>query len=238
MAIGANTAIFSVTKQLLFERLAVPHADNLRLLEWVGSEAHCAVHSIWGSWESLPGGMGTSTSFAYPVFQQLRADNHVLDDLFAYTETTTNANVHGQAMRLITSLVSGNYFAALGVRPELGRAIQPTDEGGSGQSPIAVISYGLWEREFGKSPSVVGETIKVNGIPFTIVGVSPKGFTGAKNVQLSSEIFIPLTMQPQVWPLRMEGASPDEGARLRKRAVLLRLLVAHHHGPGQATYKR
>lgn len=82
LAIGANTAIFSVTKQLLFERLAVSHAENLRLLDWIGTEAHSVVHNIWGSWDSLPGGMGTSTSFSYPIFQQLRADKRGLDDLF------------------------------------------------------------------------------------------------------------------------------------------------------------
>ena len=172
------------------------------------------VHNIWGSWDPLPGGMGTSTSFAYPIFQQLRADNRVLEDLFAYRETATNANIHGQAMRLPTALVSGNYYQALEVRPLLGRAIQPSDEGGSGQSPVAVISYGLWEREFGKSQSVLGETIKVNGVPLTIVGVDPKEFTGAKNVQQSPENFIPLTMQPQVWPLRAGGNSAARPARI------------------------
>ncbi len=212
LAIGANTAIFSVTKQILYERLAVPHAENLRLLTWVGTEAHTAVHNIWGNWDQLPGGMGTSSSFAYPVFQQLRADNRVLEDLFGYRDTAVNANIHNQAMRFPAEFVSGNYYQALGIRPILGRAIQESDAAASGQNPVALISYGLWEREFGKSPSVLGETIHVNGVPLTIIGVNPKGFTGAKYVQQSPDIFFPLTMQPQVWPLRMEENSAAPGA--------------------------
>ena len=212
LAIGANTAIFSVTKQLLFERLAVPHADNLRLLEWTGTESHSAVHNVWGSWEPLPGGMARSTSFSYPAFVQLRADNRVLEELFAFKDTGVNVNLHGEAMRLRVEMVSGNFYQALGVRPVLGRALQPSDEGGPGQNPVAVISYGLWEREFGKSPSVLGQTIHVNGAPLTIVGVNPPEFTGARNVQQSPEIFLPLTMQPQVWPMQLPGATSFSSA--------------------------
>ena len=210
LAIGANTAIFSVTKQLLFERLAVQHPENLRLLEWVASEDLRVVHNISGSFESLPGGMATSSSFSYPAFQQLRADNQVLGDLFAFMSTATNANIRGEAMRLRTEMVSGNYYQALGVRPILGRTILPSDDGAPGQSPVVVISYGMWEREFGKSPAVVGETIHVNDVPMTIVGVNPPGFTGAKNVQESPDIFVPLTMQPQVWPMRTGGDTSAE----------------------------
>jgi predicted permease len=207
LAIGANTAIFSVTKQLLFERLAVPHADNLRLLGWTASQSHSVVHNIWGSWDALPGGIGSSTSFAYPIFRQLAADNRVLDDVFAFKEAGINANLHGQAVRLQMEMVSGNYYHALGVQPVLGRPIQPSDDAASGSGPVAVISYGLWEREFGKLPSVIGQTIHVNGIPLTIIGVNPTEFTGAKNVQQSPDLFLPLTMQPQVWPINMRGDS-------------------------------
>ncbi len=203
LAIGANTAIFSVAKQILYERLAVPHAENLRLLEWVASENNNVVHDIWGNFDTLPGGMATSSSFSYPIFQQLRADNRVLNDLFAFKETGTNANIRGEAMRLQTEFVSGNYYQALGIRPILGRPIQPSDENAPNQSPVVVISHGFWEREFGKSPSAVGEVIHVNGVPLTIIGVNPKGFTGAKNVQQSPDIFLPMTMEPLVWPMRM-----------------------------------
>ena len=68
LAIGANTAIFSLAKQLLYERLAVPHADELRLLSWTGSKGHVAVHHIWGDYDPFPGGRVTSTAFSYPAY--------------------------------------------------------------------------------------------------------------------------------------------------------------------------
>ena len=145
--------------------------------------------------------MASSNSFSYPAFQQLREDNRVLDDLFAFMSTSTNANIRGDAMRLRTEMVSGNYYQALGVRPILGRAIQPSDDVAPGQSPVVVISYGMWERGFGKSPAVVGEVIQVSGVPMTIIGVNPPEFTGAKTSQESPDLFVPLAMQPLVWPM-------------------------------------
>src|ERR1035437_1712654 len=178
LAIGANTMIFSVAKQLLYERLAGRDAENLRLLAWTGTEAHVAVHSIWGDYDPLPGGLRTSTAFSYPVYQQLRAQNHVLDDLFAFKRMTMIATIRDEGQSVRTEMVSGNYFGALGVQPQLGRAIKPADDAVPGQSAVAVIGDGLWERAFGRSPSVLGQTVKLNDIPFKIVGVTPRGFTG------------------------------------------------------------
>ena len=206
LAIGANTTIFSVAKQLLYERLGVPNAVNLRLLSWTGTEKHVAVHDIWGDYDPLPGGLRASTAFSYPAYQQLRAQNRVLGDLFAFKAREMNATIRGEARRVQTEMVSGNYYAELGVRPQLGRPIQPSDDLAPGQSPVAVISDGLWERQFARSPAVLGQIIKVNNAPVTIVGVNPKGFTGAKNVQQSPDVFVPLAMQPLLAPHSENGS--------------------------------
>jgi hypothetical protein len=127
LAIGANTTIFSVAKQLLYDRLAVPHAPDLRLLAWTG-ERDVAVHSSWGDWDMSPGGHITSSIFSYPVFQQLRAQNRVLTDLFAFKGNVMNAVINGTPRRVETELVSGNYYSQLGVQPALGRGITPSDD--------------------------------------------------------------------------------------------------------------
>ncbi|MGA9669943.1 MAG: ABC transporter permease [Terracidiphilus sp.] len=206
LAIGANTTIFSVAKQLLYERLAVPHAADLRLLSWTGTEKHVAVHSIWGDYDPLPGGRVTSTAFSYPAYKQLQAQNHVLDDLFAFKRMAMIATIHEDAQRVRTEMVSGNYFAALQVQPQLGRAIQPADDAVPGQGTVAVISDELWTRAYNRSPAVLGQTVKLNNVFFTIVGVSAKGFTGAKDVQLPVDFFVPLSTQPLVFPRSGDGS--------------------------------
>ncbi len=94
--------------------------------------------------------------------------------------------------RVRGEMVSGNYYADLGVQPVLGRGITPADDAKPGQGAVAVISYGLWEREFGRSPAVLGQTIRVNDTPLTIVGVNPKDFTSADDVQTPADVFMPL----------------------------------------------
>lgn len=198
LAIGANTTIFSLAKQLLHDRLTVPHAEQLRMLRWNGDGKE-AVRNFWGDYNRIPGG-NTSTVFSYPVYLQLRATNRWLEDLFAFKEDSMNATIRGNAQRVEVSMVSGNYYSALGVRPQLGRGIEAADDVPVGRGSVALISDGVWEREFGRSADVLGQTIRVNQIAFTIVGVNPRGFTGTKGVMEAPEVFVPLSLQPVIDP--------------------------------------
>jgi predicted permease len=200
LAIGANTAIFSIAKSLLYDRLSVPHPGQLRLLSWHG-DGNQAVHGMWGEFDDAPEGGMVGTIFSYPVYLELRAQNRSLQDLFAFKEDGMNATVRGEAQRVQAEMVSGNYYASLGVRPQLGRAIQPSDELQFGAGTVAVISDGLWERAFGRSPAVLGQTITLNQSVLTIVGVNPRGFTGAKGADaISPEVYVPITMLPMIDP--------------------------------------
>ena len=152
LAIGANTTIFSVGKQLLFDRLDVPHASSLRLL--------------------------ATTDFSYPVLEHLRAQNTVLGDLLAFHATAANATVGDNAERVLLHEVSGNYYEVLGVRAQIGREIRPSDDM-PGSPAVAMISDAFWNREFARSPAAIGRSIEINDVPVTIIGVNPKGFTGA-----------------------------------------------------------
>ena len=199
LAIGANTTIFSLAKQLLYDRLTVPHPEQMRMLRWKG-EGNLVAHNMWGDFDSTPGHGATGTIFTYPIYQQLRAHNHSIEDLFAFKEDNMNATINGNAQRVTVSMVSGNYYAAVGVRPQLGRGLEEADDVPVGRGSVAVISDGVWGREFGRSAAVLGQTIRVNQIAFTIVGVNPRGFTGTKGVMELPEIFVPLSLQPVIDP--------------------------------------
>jgi hypothetical protein len=223
LAIGANTTIFSVMKRVLLDRLDVPQPEQLRLLHWRGDK-HTAVSNVWGVTDNIPDGLGAA-SFSYPVFEQLRHDNRVLEDLFAFKDVgRMNATIDGSAQILQGELVSGNYFEQLRIRPQLGRPILTSDDN-IGAQPVALASAALWQRAFGSSPSVVGRTIKVNMVPVTIIGVTPPGFTGAKSVQAAPDIFFPMSTQPLVEP-REKRIAPW---RIEPRHV-----VAQHYGSCQA----
>jgi predicted permease len=206
LGIGANTAIFTAAKQVLFDRLAVPHPEQLQLLTWT-APTPSIVHHQWND----PGPGGERTAFPYPVYQQLRHENQVLSDLFAFKSVgRLSANIDGEAVAVQAQMVSGNYYEALGVHPALGRPIEPSDDAVPGSGAVATISHELWTTNFGRSSSVISKTITLNGQPITIIGVNPPDFTGAGDVHLSPGIFVPLSMQPLLLPQRHGSLLNDQ----------------------------
>lgn len=200
LGIGANTVIFTVTKAILLDKLAVPNPDQLRLLAMTQGDKGIA-HRNWGYFNNMPDGKTLSTSFTYPVYQQIRQHNHVFEDLFAFKDYgRMTATIDNKAEAVMSQMVSGNYYRALGVRPVLGRVITDTDDGAVGSGPVLLISYGFWSRRFGRSPDVIGKQIEINSTPMTIIGVNPPDFTGVYSVQNSPDIFLPFSMQPIVAP--------------------------------------
>jgi predicted permease len=197
LAIGANTTIFSVANELLYERLGVPHPEQLRLLEQAGDD-HMAIHRVWGgNNDTLPDGRWSLDCFTYPVYQQLRKHNRVMEDIFAFKDIGhANVTVDGKASALYVQLVSGNYYPQMRVQPALGRTILPADDGSPGTGAVAVISNQYWTSGFGRSLNVIGKVIRVDTTLVTIVGVNPPEFTGANSVQGSPEIFMPISILP------------------------------------------
>jgi predicted permease len=202
LGIGANTIIFSMAKGVLLDRLAVPHPEQLRIFTIVNGD-RSPVEEFWSNWYPSEDGQMATTAISYPVYQRLRQQNHerpVLNELFAFKllnsfeDLTVNADGHAEAVN--GQMVSGNFYEQLGVRPELGRGIEPADDRAPGTGNVVVISDSLWSRMFGRSSAVLGKTIQLNLIPMTIVGVNPPGFTGAASVQVAPDVFFPLTMQP------------------------------------------
>lgn len=210
LAIGANSTLFAVVKQLLFTPLAVPHPEQLRLLRWWG-DGNEVVHGMWGDFDSAPGQGTHSSVFSYPVYQQLRAHNDGLQDLIGFHDDGMNATIRGEAQRVNVEMVSGNYYGQLTIQPHVGRALTEADNAAPGSGAVAVISDGLWTRSFGRSPAVLGQTITLNQSTVTVVGVNPPGFTGLKLREQSPDLFVPLSLQPVIDPKGKTSLLVDTG---------------------------
>ncbi|MGH9396204.1 MAG: ADOP family duplicated permease [Terriglobia bacterium] len=183
LGIGANTAIFSVINAVMLNVLPVSHPNQLVLLRWESP------HMV-------------TDYFPYPTFDQLREHNSVFSEMFAFHELQLATRLGDQSGLAEGSLVSSNYFSALGIKAAAGRTFTAEADRTPGGAPFAVISYRYWKRQFGLDPAAIGKLIKLNGAPFTIIGVTTPGFFGV-TVGDSRDIWIPITMQAQV----MDGRS-------------------------------
>lgn len=231
LGIGANTVIFTTAQHMLLDRLSVPHPEQLRLFEWAQGRDGI-VSQMWGWWDTSKTGEELATSFSYPVYQQLRKENRELADVFAFKPYgRLTATIDGQAQAVDTEMVSGNYFSALEIQPQLGRAIQDSDDAAVSSAPVIVISDRLWTNRFGRSPQVLGKTILVNSTPMIVVGVNPPGFTGAHSAQASPDIFLPFSMQPVVDPRRSD---PDRPKSMLEDKQMWWVLVMGRVRPGVA----
>ncbi len=202
LAIGANTTIFSYGNGILFGRLGVPHAEQLRIFRLTGDD-HMAVRELWGNDAYREQDKFHIGVFPYPSYQLLRGQNHSVEDIFAFKElpdiaiTATGTPELGKV-----EIVSGNFYTQMQLKPQLGRPLEPADDGTPGTGAVAVISDGFWHRDFGGSPNILGKTLSVSGIPVTIVGVNPPRFTGPDGVETTSpQIFLPLSMLPAIVPI-------------------------------------
>jgi predicted permease len=200
LGIGANTAIFTVAQHMLLDRLSVSRPEQLRMFYW-SEPREGVVHEMWGFWDDLPGGGQVSTSFSYPVYEELRRQNRSLADVMAFKPYgRMTVTIRGDAQATDAEMVSGNYYGLLGVQPQLGRGIQESDDAQIGSGPVVTISDRLWTDRLARSPDVIGKVILVNATPMTIVGVNPPGFAGAYSAQSTPDIFLPFSMQPIVAP--------------------------------------
>ena len=196
VGIGANTAIFSVAKRVLFDTLPVDHPHELRMLTWVCGP-HRPVPPVWGDITSTPDGGLTSAVFSYPVLQALRRHTNAFANLIAFKDISLTATIEGTPEVLSAELLSGDAFDGLGVEPILGRTLTPADDAAA--NPVVVLNEALWAARFGRSPLMLGKTVALNGIPVTVIGVVPARFTGLQMGE-PAQLFVPLTLQPLIIP--------------------------------------
>jgi predicted permease len=204
LGIGANTAIFTTAKHVLFDTLPVTRPDRLRMLTWVSGPEQ-PVPPVWGDVGPSEAGGLAGDGFSYPVLDEMRKRTESVQALIAFKDAPMAVTIDGQAEMISGELISGNAFQSLGVKAELGRTLSPADDLGPGSGPVVVISDGFWAQRFGRSPLVLGKAISLNGFPMTIVGVTGGRFAG---LQMGSpmQIFVPITMQPLILPKAQNGS--------------------------------
>jgi predicted permease len=188
LGIGANTAIFELLDQVLLRGLPVKEPDRLVLLRYSGSNT--------GHLSSRSDG---KFYFSYPMYRDLRDRNSVFSGVIATDWAQAGVQWHNQPELVGTELVSGNYFDVLGVQPALGRLMVASDDTVANANPVVVLSFDYWQRRFGFDPTIVNQTILVNGHPFTILGAAQKGFHSVVMGD-TPDIFAPMTMKSQVMP--------------------------------------
>ena len=200
LGVGANTALFSLVDAVLLKTLPVKKPNELVLLNWMGGPRGLSFGTMGSTTTDPATGMRTSASFSYLTFERFRDNNDTLSDVFAFVSLhQLNVSVDGQPEIASGQFVSGGYYPGLGVRAMMGRAIT-TDDDKAGAPPVTVITHRYWQRRFGHDPEVVGKTLNVNNVPFTIIGVTPPEFMGASQVGFSPDLSIPFSTQPQVSP--------------------------------------
>jgi putative ABC transport system permease protein len=188
LGIGANTALFTLLDQLLLRLLPVKDPQELVLLTARGDH----YGSNFGS-----------NAISYPMYQDFRdhepLNGPVFKGLMCRFGTAVNLSFEGNTERASGELVSGNYFHVLGVGALLGRTFVPEDNLTPGGHPVVVLSHGFWKARFASNRVIVGQTVIVNGLSMTVVGVSEPGFDGVE-LGFSPQVFIPVMMQAQIMP--------------------------------------
>lgn len=186
LGIGANTAIFTLVDQIVLRLLPVKNPRELVQLRVEGGR--------FGGNE----GDGLHT-FSHPTYLALRDQNTVFSGLTGQVLQSASLLGEDRNEQVRIGLVAGNFFQVLGVQPRLGRLLTPADDKVRNGHPVVVLQYNLWQNRFAGNRGIVGSTIRLNGSPFTVVGVTAPGFEGTDAV-VPTEMWAPVMMRPTITP--------------------------------------
>jgi macrolide transport system ATP-binding/permease protein len=178
MAVGltAVVVIFAILNAFMLRPMPVDHPEELVSVS-TGPDGH-------GS---------TAHGVSFPDLQDYREERATFVDLAGYNLQIAGLNVDSTTDRITMYSVTDNYFTLLGVRPAIGRLIQPNEGRARGDAPVIVLTHEYWQARFGGNPSIVGRAVRLNGLPFTVIGVTPPPFDGAHSL-LRPSAYVPLWM--------------------------------------------
>lgn len=187
LGIGANTALFSVMNAVLLRSLPVRQPDQLFYL----------------THENMPNGVSQTgdpqITYTMNVYNRLREDHSVFSDVIGYVPLSigkTAVRYRTMPEEVNADQVSGNFFSALGVAMSAGQPFESADE--AKHSQVAVISYGYWNQRFHHDAGVIGQTLYIKGVPFTIIGVAAPHFYGVESGGVSTDVWVPLQSRPEL----------------------------------------
>ncbi|HEY7210853.1 MAG TPA: ABC transporter permease, partial [Bryobacteraceae bacterium] len=177
LAIGANTTVFTFVENILLRPLPVREPAQLVAVNW-----------------------GKSANISYPNYLDFRDRNAVFSQLAADRVAIVNLSLRNRENFVSWGYeATGNYFQTLGIQPYLGRFFGPAEDDKPNAHPVIVLSYRSWQTHFAADPGAIGRTIKINGYPFTIIGIAPPYFLGTQ-LLLAGDFWIPMSMQLQAEP--------------------------------------
>jgi hypothetical protein len=177
IGIGANTTVFTFVENILLRSLPIHDPQQVDALNW-----------------------GGISGISYPNYLDLRDRSTVFSSLVAYRLIAASMSTQSRDnFRAWGYEATGNYFQTLGVNPQLGRFFSPQDDDKPGAHPVVVLSHHCWETRFAADPNVLGRSLKINGYPFTIIGVAAPSFSGTE-LLFAADYWVPLSMLLQIEP--------------------------------------
>ena len=213
LGIGANTAVFSVINAVLFRHAALPESD--RLVDIYQRSVN-------------PGGQDFNS---YPAYLDIEDRTDIFTSTMAASVPHPATYLYDGSLRAaLVEQTTATYLTVLGLRPTLGRWLTRDDDV-PGAPVVAVLGHEIWVRHFGGEPTVVGRTIRIDGVPVTIVGVGPAGFTGTLNVGLSTDFWMPIASLHAFGSAGVLARRPNEAifvvkARLREGVTVAQAAAA------------
>ena len=190
LGIGATTSVFSWIEGILLRPFPLV-ANQDRMVAIAGTDRGEPGHD----------------DVSWPDYQDLAKNCRLFDAFIVDRIIGTTLSIGDRAERAPGSVVSSNYFDALGVRPILGRGFEPAEDIGRNAHPVAVISYQIWQERYHGDPDIIGKIQMLNGVQHTIIGVAPEGFHGTF-VGWAMQYWVPLSMQELVRPGRLQTGGP------------------------------
>ena len=186
LGIGANTTIFTVVNAILLNPLPVTDISSLVEIDTVDSKTKVTQANA------------TKLGMSYTNCEDYQRQNQVFTGLSCISFVTLTWSGEAEPKQVAGLLVNANYFEVLGVTPTLGRFFLPGEDSKPGGDNLAVISHSLWTNKMGSDRNIIGKTLTLNATPFTVIGVAPRGFKGTFTIGPADQVWIPVSMYPQV----------------------------------------